>query len=92
MMSSARAGATAALYGVGRAQRVVDVADRHHTRLNRDCVAGHPSWVSLAVELLVVSVRDHGDVLELTSPGDLLQEPVGVGDVAFDFQALRLVE
>src|SRR2546426_5865008 len=38
-----------------------DVADRHHARLNRDRFAGHPPRVSLAVELLVVSVGDHGE-------------------------------
>ena len=73
-------------------KRVEDVGDRHHPRLDRDRVSGDGARVSTAIQLLVMSVGDFRNPLELTRPGDLLEEAVGVRDVALDLEPLRPVE
>src|SRR2546422_7074206 len=50
------------------------------------CFARHVARVARAVELLVVPVRDDGDLLQLAGPGDLLQEPIGMRHVALDLE------
>src|SRR5881409_2901433 len=56
-------------------------------------MASPVTWrVARAVELLVVPVRDDGDLLQLAGPGDLLQEPIGMRHVALDLEPLGLVE
>src|SRR3712207_9004369 len=52
----------------------------HHARLHRDLLAADAARVALAVELLVVPVRDRGDAPELPRPRDLLEESERVRD------------
>src|SRR5712664_48289 len=66
---------------VAGGQRVVDVADRHHARGQRDLRLLQRARISLAGEFLVVAVGDVRNALEGTRPGDLREEAIGVRDV-----------
>src|SRR2546425_6028833 len=77
---------------VARGQRVVDVADGHHARGQRDLRFLQRARVALARELLVMAVGDVRHPLQRARPGDLREEAVGVRDVRFDLAALALGE
>lgn len=51
-----------------------------------------PLGVAGAVELLVVAARVEDEVLQVVGPGDLAEEPIGLGDVRLDLGALVLVQ
>ena len=85
----ARSGGTARLYGRSRrGQRVEDVGDRHHPRLQRDLGSRDAARVAAPVQLLVVAVRDLGHVAQVPRPRDLPQEAVRLLHVALDLQPL----
>ena len=73
---------------VARGERVEDVGDRHHPRLDRDLRSVPAGGVARAVELLVVRAGDLRDAAQLLRPRDLLEELVGVDDVRLDLAVL----
>ena len=75
---------------VRRGQRVEDVGDRHHARLERDLGRAPAQRVAGAVELFMVGARDLGNAAQLARPGDLAQEVERVDHVRLDLLELLL--
>src|SRR5690349_14219653 len=63
------------VWAVRGGERVEDVRDRHHARLNRDLRGAHVPRVAGAVELFVVSIGDLRNLLQLLGPRNREQEP-----------------
>jgi hypothetical protein len=72
-------------------ERVEDVGDAHHLRLERDLFGAQAVRVARAVEALVVRAGDDRDAAELLAPGDLREELERVRDVAADLVDLARV-
>src|SRR5262249_38724370 len=73
---------------VAGGQRVEDVADGHHARLDPNLLGLEPARIAGAIELLVVRARDLRNRAQAPPPRNGLEEVVGVDDVALDLAAL----
>ena len=74
---------------VRRGQRIENVGNGQHARLNGNLRTAQASRVTRAVEQLVVGGSDERHLTQRSAPRNGLQEGHGVVDVALDLLALQ---
>jgi hypothetical protein len=67
---------------------VEHVGDGHGPALDGNLGRAQAPGITATREPFMVGIGDLGNAREVPGPGDALQEPEGMGDMAFDFEPL----